>query len=690
MAEYDYSPLPVLGRDGLSHRRPAALGRFWFGACYYPEHWSAEEREDDPRLMQEAGLNLVRMGEFAWDILEPREGEYDFTLFAETIERLGARGIKTMFCTPTATPPRWLTRRYPQILRVSAAGQAMQHGSRQHCCHTSPLFRAYSRRITAALAGYFKDNPHVVGWQTDNEINCHFRDCYCQSCAAAFADFLRVRYGGDINRLNADWGNAFWALTYERFEDVPLPRDCSPAYDNPSHRLVYEQFVSENVARFQHEQVEILRAANPHWFVTHNGVFNIDYRGAFTKDLDFLGYDVYPFFCNDHALRMTALSYHLDRVRALSGNFMIPEHQSGPGGQRPYFHDTPEPGEVRRMSYVSIARGADSLLYFRWRTCRFGAEEYWCGIIDHDNIPRRRYAEIKQIGAELARVGAEVPGTSVVVNAAVASGDYAVNNAHESLPLGLPTHNMPAEEVHRGLFRAGLAAGCVHPSDDLTGIGLYVIPHWALFDPAWVPNLERFVENGGTLVVGARTATRDPRNQVVAQTIPGCLAGLCGVTVEEYGKQNAPAGRPYNLSFGGREVRSEIWYEVLAPGKDTQTVAIWSSRHLAGKAAVTLRTLGKGRVYYVGTYLCGDILGLLLPEFIRASGVCPLLPGIAPGVEVVLREDAQKRLWFLINHNETEVRLSGLPRGEELVRAAACAGDLLIDAGGVAVIREAI
>ena len=130
----------------ISRLRPTPLREFLFGSAYYPEHWDAATRNADPDLLRAAGWNVVRMGEFAWDVIEPEAGNFDFSLFDETIARMAAAGIRTILCTPTATPPRWLTAAHPEILRVDADGRPMQHGSRQHASHFSPLFRAHSRR----------------------------------------------------------------------------------------------------------------------------------------------------------------------------------------------------------------------------------------------------------------------------------------------------------------------------------------------------------------------------------------------------------------------------------------------------------------------------------------------------------------------------------------------------------------
>ena len=139
------------------------LPDFLFGVAYYPEHDLPEHRECDIERLRAAGVNVVRMGEFAWDLMELREGEFDFSFFDAQVNRLGAAKIRTILCTPTAAPPAWLTRKYPDVLQVDAHGRTMQHGSRQHASLCSPTYREFSRRITRAMARHFAVNPHVIG-----------------------------------------------------------------------------------------------------------------------------------------------------------------------------------------------------------------------------------------------------------------------------------------------------------------------------------------------------------------------------------------------------------------------------------------------------------------------------------------------------------------------------------------------
>lgn len=623
---------------------------------------------DDAKRMREAGFSVVRMGEFSWHLYEPEEGQFDFGWLEEAISVLAEEGIQTMLCTPTAAPPRWLTYRYPDVLRHAAGGQPLRHGSRQHASHFSPQFMVFSRRITHQMAEHFQDNPHVIGWQTDNEFHCHFAEDHSPAAQEGFREFLTMKYQGDIELLNQAWGADFWAMSYQNFEQIETPIANRPTHLNPSHVLDYQRCLSWGVTRFQRQQIDILREVQDSWWITHNGCFaSIDYRGPFTEDLDFLAYDSYPFFDTDPGNRRFSHAFNLDAVRAFSGNFMIPEQQSGPGGQTGYLHDTPEPGEMRRMALASIAHGADALLFFRWRSCRFGAEEYWCGLLDHDNRPGRRLQEAGQLGEELQRLGPELMGSEVWVEVGVAGGDFDSQMAHESLHHGLPGPRQSAETVHGVLNARQQAVGIVHPADDLQHLRVYLIPHMPLFRPEWIPALEEWVKKGGTLVVGPRCGTKDHRNQVISTPAPGCLVSLTGTVVQEMGRQNRPDLRPLTFELQGETLCSDQWYEVLLPLDDTEALARWNSRHLTGTAAITSRRLGKGRVLHVGTWLTAEITCKLL-DWLETQELLPPAKPFPEGVEVIerLKPDGS-RLQFLINHTDTPINVSLSAPGTELL-----------------------
>jgi beta-galactosidase len=678
-----------------SHLRPTTLPRFYYGAAYYPEHWDKAMRINDVEGMHKAAFNCVRMGEFAWSLFEPRPGEFEFSLFDETIQRLGEAAIATILATPTATPPRWLTVLHPEILRINQNGVPLQHGSRQHACTTNPLYREYSRQITRALAEHYQANSNVIGWQTDNELNCEFSECFCPACQQAFQEFLHERYQGDIDRLNQAWGTIFWNQVYQDFKQIPIPRSGSPTFANPSQLLDYYRFVSSAAVRFQHDQVTILRQARPDWLITHNTYRypqhfpHIDFHGPFSDDLNVLGYDIYPGFLEQDPANAAAVqAFNLDLARSWSGNFFVLEHQSGPAGQSPFLFDTPQPGEMRRMAYTSIARGADSLLFFRWRTARFGAEEYCCGILDHDNVPRRRYFEAERLGQEMAKLGNEILNTSVHVDIGIAAGDFDVEEGDRAISLGLPSPEAMAEKVHCFFYKHGAAVGCVHPLDDLSGLKLYVIPHWPIFDEAWLPDLERYVKKGGMLVIGARSGTHDLNNHVTGVTPPGVLQKLAGVRVDEYGKQNQPLKKPMQIDFSGETVLTEYWYEKLLLEKGVQAVGRWAGGYLEGEPAVICHKLGQGWVFYVGTYLTDSVLEPLF-SIIRQHLKVPLFQAdTSESVEVILRENKDKRVWFYINHTDKTCQVKMPVKGINLITGKETGSVLTLDKNEVAVVKE--
>lgn len=672
-----------------SHKRTTLLPQFLFGCAYYPEHWEKEDREKDPALMKQLGFNAVRMAEFAWDLIEPSENNYDFDFFDKEIKRLAEAGVKSILCTPTATPPRWLTKKHPETLKIRHDDVVMQHGSRLHCCTTSSIFRKYSKKISNAFAKHYAKNKNVIGWQTDNEFNNCYLECYCSACQDGYVTFLKNKYNNDITTLNKAWGNSFWTLTFQDFESIPIPKRNCPGYENPSQMLDYYRFVSEGITTFQNDQVKILRKANPNWFIFHNGIFpHIDYRGDFMKDLDMLGYDIYPYFQADPDIRILSHSFNLDRARAWSGNFIIPEHQSGPCGVHSFCSETPLPGEIRKITYKSIAKGGDSLLYFRWRTCRFGAEQYFRGILDHDNQPKRLFYEIEKIGKELKVIGKEIMGTSIRVDIAIATSDFEVNDAHTIYNYSLPKPDTIAESIHGFYHKEGYAIGCVHPSDDLRDLDAYFIPHWPYFDPAHVKNLTNYVMNGGVLIIGAYSGTKNSNNNVIPDPPPGVLRELSGIEVQEYGKINNQNNRLYSLRIGKTQFNVDTWYESLECDGNTHVLGKWSNGHLKGQAAITRHPVGKGQVIYVGTFLDDQILTHITPVILKFSKLKKIIKSPTPGVEVICRENSRKKIWFLINHLDQKSTINDTPKGRDLITGKLVKNKLTLQPIDLAVIKQ--
>jgi len=678
----------------LSVWRTLNIDEFLMGVPHYPEHVEESYWERDAMRMAEAGFNVVRMGEFAWHIMEPREGVFDFSLFDKAIDVLGAHGVKTIFCTPTATPPRWLTSTYPEVLRVDQSGRMAAHGSRQHADTNSPVFRMHSRRITEALASHYRDNPHVVGWQTDNELNTTVSTSHSEATQREFRRYLNDRYG-TIEGLNFAWGGHFWATAYDDFDQITTPRQSNPGFPSPGHVQDYHRFLAHATAQFQRDQVEILRATKKEWFIFHNlgRLEDVDLRGQFGEDVDFLGFDVYPMLHDEmrrtggHAANQAQF---LDACRAYSGNFIVPEQASGFGSQPGFSTMTPEPGEMYRMAMSSVARGADGLMFFRWRPAHFGAEIYWMGIIDHDDVPRRRYEEAKRFASDIAKLKGQLLGTTVRMDVAIAGADFDNQEAYRTYPIGLPSPLEDGLHLHRYCYRNGIACGFIHPADDLSRIKFLYVPHWVMWKPEWDADIEKFVKNGGTVVFGAMTGTRDTNNHIPTVQAPGSsLSKLCGVRVEEFGRVAEPgakglfglhateygmhnpaeqlpassATRGFRFLLGNRELEAAHLYEILDIDEDVEVLGKWSSRFVSGSPMITARRHGEGLAVYMGTYLTSGLAEGLADQLFGRSGVQPLVENLPPSVEVSMREAEDRRLLFILNTDESPVEVANVPAG---------------------------
>ena len=692
-------------RVPISVWRPIATDRFLVGAPHYPEHVDESYWERDAERMAAAGFNVVRLGEFAWHIFEPRENVFDFDLFDRAIDVLGRHGIDVIMCTPTATPPRWLTAAYPETLRIDGNGRAASHGSRQHGDTTSPVLRAHSRRITRAMAEHYRANPRVIGWQTDNELNTTESKSYSASALREFQLFLAEKYR-TIAALNEAWGGNFWATAYESFDQVVFPLEHAPGFCGPAHVQDFHRFLAFATARFQHDQVEILRAVNSDWFVFHNlgRLEDIDFRGQFSTDLDFVGYDIYPLLYDEMQRNggvAQAQALHLDICRGFTGNFIVPEQQSGFGAQPLFSPLTPEPGEMRRMAYSSVARGADGLMFFRWRPAHYGAEIYWMGILDHDDVPRRRYDEARQFATEITSIQNRVLGTSVHMDVGIAGGDFDNQEAHRTYPMGLPSPHDEAELLRRYCYERGIACGFIHPEDDLSRLKLLYVPHWLMWDDDWTRRIEAFARNGGTVILSARTGTRDRNNHVIRQAAPGrSLTDLTGVAVEEFGllagigadglfphagrygsaelRPKLPAEsarRRYTMRIGNRTLTAGHMYELLDLRDGAEAIGVWSNRFAEGRAAISLKQVGAGRVIYLGSDLTDELLDTLIHDELQRAGVMPLLANKPADVEVTLRRGPAGSVLFVLNTSHEATTVEHLPAGTVLV------GDAVVTEG---------
>lgn len=625
------------------------------GVDYYPEQWENARMEADMDRILELGGNVIRIGEFAWHRMEPEEGRFDFSYFDGVIAMAKAKGLQVIFGTPTATPPAWLIHKYPDILSQFENGASRAFGGRHVACYSHETYRAYCAKIITRLAQHYKGEPAIIAWQIDNELGHEGSDqCWCPRCRASFQQFLREKFGGDIRALNETYGTAFWSQEYNNFDEIPLPAPTITTH-NPALRLDWERFCSEKLHSFAQFQAELLRKIIPGAVVMHDfpggGLGKHADYSALAGTLDRVAYNNYPVWGGQkEPLPPSEIAFGLDYIRGLKGeNFWITEAIMGAQG-----HDVtgflPRPDQAKLWSWQGMAHGCEGLLYFRYRGATKGAEQFCYGILDADNVPRRRFYEVQRFFNEV-RPYESVLTTPVHSDAAILYDYDSLSSFRIQQQSLLLDCESEMKRLHGVLFRAGQSVDVIPASRDFSGYRLVIIPNMIVTDPDFTDRLKAYVAGGGVAVVTYRTAVKDRDNNLVfGKTIPVDLCDLLGLFVEETESVQEYHCIPLAGETGSGS--AGIFRDMIVP-QGAQTLWRYDDPFYRRYAAITRNSWGKGTVYYVGTTPDQAILDRVIGQAMEAAGLESL--ALPDGVESVVRGSGEARVRILLNHNETTV-----------------------------------
>ena len=616
------------------------------GTCYYPEHWPEPQWQADAARMAEIGLAWVRIGEFAWARIEPEPGRFDWGWLDRAIDMLGRHGLKVVLGTPTATPPRWMMTRHPDMLALDAQGRPRGFGSRRHYCFSHEGYQHESVRITAALAQRYGANPHVAAWQTDNEYGCHDTTLsYSPAATFAFRDWLAQKYQS-VQALNRAWGNVFWSMDYASFDDIGLP-NLTVTEANPTHVMDFRRFSSDQVVRFNRLQTEVIRQ-HSNAPILHNYMGRITDFDHFATgaDLDIAAWDAYPLGFLSDRLEVSAehkrrfarqgdpdfQAFHHDLYRAVGrGRWWIMEQQPGPVNWAPYNPD-PLPGMARLWAWEAFAHGAEAVCYFRWRQAPFAQEQMHAGMLRPDDAPAPAYHAAAQVARELAALP-DVEQTRAPVALIF---DYASAWAWQTQPQGRDfDYFRLVFHAYRGLRRLGLSIDILPPhTADLSAYKLVLAPGLATFPAELVAALAAY---GGTALIGPRSNSKTP-DFGTPVPLPPNLPGLeCRVARVE----SLPPDLPVPLAAGGNFVQ---WREMLeGTAKVVEACA-------DGWPAI----MARGRLQYLGGWPDEAALDRILRTLCDAQGI-PTMP-LPEGLR--RREAGGRVFWF--NYNSEPLDCAGV------------------------------
>lgn len=626
-----------------------------FGVDYYPEHWPRSRWERDAQLMHDMGIQAVRMAEFSWHKLEPVENTYQFDWLDDAINLLAQYGIQTILGTPSAAPPAWMVNRYPEILPTDRDGRVRGFGGRHHDCQSNPIYREKIRSMVTAMAKHFGTNPNVIGWQPDNELgNSHGDLCTCEHCRRRFQNWLKQKYG-TVERLNTAWGCAFWSQEYDDFSQVFAPHRTVTG-ENPSAMLDWKRFHSDLIVDFMKWQTDILRQYTKNQFITHNYMGFADVVNYYDlgKLLDFVSHDQYPggFYIEGEHEPNFALAANLDVVRSYKNQtFWIMEQQSGITGWE-MMGRLPAPGQLSLWTLQSIAHGADVIVYFRWRVCAMGTEQYWHGILPHSGNPGRRYEELKHTVHEMTPIMEKMQGSMPKSEVGI------VYSFDQNYAFQIQPHHKDlsyVKQVHlyyQALYEKHRMIDFVPEDGNFNQYKLLIAPLQYLMNPQLEQKYFDYVKAGGYLVLTMRTGVKDETNLCMTEMeLPGKLGELAGIQVLDYDCLKDTSGV---VHYGGREYESNIWSDLMKCGEDTKVLATYASEFYAGEPCVTEHRYGKGVCCYVGTQPGKEWMDALTAYWCERTDVEAIAESESAEVEFTKRENKQYSWIFAINHSKAE------------------------------------
>ena len=665
-------PLPA------APRKPALS----LGAAWYPEQWPESRWDADLTLMQAAHINFVRVGEFAWSTMEPKEGDYELDWLARAVRLAEKHGIAVVLGTPTAAPPAWLTQKYPETLRTKEDGRKDEHGRRQQFDWSNPKYRELCRAIAGKLAERFGHDPDVIGWQIDNE---YANESYGPETDAQFQAWLKNKYG-TLDNLNTRWTTAYWSETYQNWDQIPIEETGG----NPGLMLNWKQFVSDTWRSYQRNQIDAIRPlADKRQFITTNmmGLFDAYDHYTVSQDLDLASWDDYV---GTGHLDPVLNGFTHDLTRGfLRKNFWVMETQPGAVNWSSD-NNMLNKGEVRAMAWNAVGHGAEAVEYWQWRSALNGQEQYHGTLVGPDGTPVPLYSEIQTLGAEFAKAAPVLAGTTVEAQVAVLQ-DY-----NSRWAINWQRHNKAFDPVaelnsfYKPLYTAMGAVDVVADTAPLDRYKLVVAPGLNLLTPAAVANLQAYVRGGGHLVLGPRSAMKDEDNSLFPERQPGALEDMLGARVEQYYalESTVPLNGPWTSGSAAGE--SSLWAEQLGsvkPGADILLTYGDSNGWLDNQPAAVSRKVGKGRITYIGAYMDGGTMKSAVNWMLDQSRLTPLVPGVPANVDVAVRSGEGKRLLLLTNYDAAPQTIA-LPHPMEDVLAGGTTSSVTLPRYGVAVLRE--
>ena len=693
----------------MAHRRtfhwPSLLtesGRgIAFGGDYNPDQWPEDVWDDDIRLMKQAGVNTVALAIFSWDRIQPEKHRWEFGWLDCIIDKLGKAGIAVDLASATATAPLWLYEQHPEILPHDKYGHPINAGSRQSWSPTSPVFKEYALTLCRKLAERYGTNPYVTAWHMGNEYGWNNRYDYCDNALHAFRAWCERKYG-TIEALNAAWGTTFWGQEMNGFDEVLIPRFMgADSMVNPGQKLDFERFGNDMLLDFYQAERDAIAEICPDKPFTTNFMVSTDQccmdYADWANEVDFVSNDHYFHEGESHIDELFCSDALMDSL-ALGRPWYVMEHSTS-AVQWKDLNIRKRKGETVRDSVAHVAMGADAINFFQWRASAFGAESFHSAMVPHAGEHTKLYRSVCELGAALKTLGdAGVQGSELVRSdtAILFSAESEWATRSETLPSKKLNHWHDVRDWYRAYLDAGTRADIVPLKYDWSGYATVVLPTVLMLSAADTARLERFVRDGGTVVVGYASGLIDENFHTWLGGYPGAgdgmLRTMLGIRGEEFNILGAQAEEePSEIRLSNGMV-TRLWQnDIAVDGADTEVLASYAGTQadewdLDGTAAITRNPYGKGMAYFVGCDLNVADLAVFIGDHLTAGQACEAGDGADYDPTITLhteRASAEAIFDFYLPRGKNETKVSGIS-GEPVYRFQCDEGE----APGVYTIRR--
>ncbi len=659
------------------------------GSDYNPDQWRymKEIWREDMRLAKLAHINSLTVGIFGWVALEPEEGRFDFSWLDEVMDLLAKNNLAVILATPSGARPAWMSRKYPEVLRVNEDRRRILHGSRHNHCYTSPVYRAKITQINTLLAERYKNHPSLAVWHLSNEYS---GECHCELCQEAFRDWLRTRYE-TLDELNEAWWTAFWSHTYTDWSQIESPSSIG---ENSVHGLVldWKRFVTEQTIDFMKVEMEPLKRLTPDVPCTTNMMGLYDGLNYFrlSEEIDVASWDSYPTWRSDENDADLAVLFSMihDMNRGLKDGrpFMVMESSPSATNWQPV-GKLRRPGLHQLQSLQAVAHGSDTVQYFQYRKSRGSSEKFHGAVIDHVGDERTR------VFREVAETGSTLEKLDVIVGAAKPSDVAIIYDVENRWALDMcqgfqsdKKYIQTLKEHYAPFWAAGISVDIIDSTKEISGYKLVIAPMLYMLRPGMAEKIEVFVRSGGTFLTTYMTGYVDEHDLCFLGGFPGPLKNILGVWCEELDGLFSEERK--KIEWNGARYEARDFCEIIH-SEGAQPLAVYCEDFYEGFPAVTVNQYGNGEAYFVGARLEDkfqeDFLGMLIGKL----GITGALKGKLPvGCTAQVRSDGVNNYVFVMNFTPEQVSIDIGSGGKSLVSGEEICGDISLSPWGFDVFSE--